>query len=302
MGSIIAAGTSILINADISTTADLTLIANDLLANGVIDRFRDAGNAVIQMADTTSITADNLTIDLRGGTGLTHNTAGDLTLASLTVTNSATIDSVNLSGSSITADNKTVAATYTLTDGTDGGLAANYSRLARENLFADITALGLTVGSVSVDASKVYDGNTTAHNPAVNFSNAIAGDSVLATITGSDYDNPNVGTNKTVIIAYNSILTGADAGNYTLTGGSDTTTADITAATTIDAGTILNIINPQERVSGTVSSEMLPFIDVLKATRSIFEPIIQISDLNALLGGDASANYILLQEALILLR
>ena len=255
------AGRSILINADISTTADLTLIANDLLANGVIDRFRDAGNAVIQMADTTSITANNLTIDLRDGTGLTHRTAGDLTLAGITAGN-ATISSVNLAGSGAAADNK------------------------------------------------VYDGNTTATVTAGNLAGLqLTSSSNLTLNRIGSFNDKNAGNNKPVTVNWTLTVPGG-AGDVAL--ASAATTADITAAITpapatpptIDAGTILDIINLREQLPGIASAEILAFIDSLQAMWNIFEPgaVIKISDLHALLGGDASANAILLEEAVILLR
>ena len=50
------AGRSIVLNANITTdNGALTLIANDELANGVVDAERDPGNAVISMAPGTSL-------------------------------------------------------------------------------------------------------------------------------------------------------------------------------------------------------------------------------------------------------
>jgi filamentous hemagglutinin family protein len=81
------AGRSILLNANITTdSGNLNLYANDLLANGVVDAQRDAGDAVITMANGTSINAGTgaVTIEVRAGTGLTNNGAGNLTLEDIT--------------------------------------------------------------------------------------------------------------------------------------------------------------------------------------------------------------------------
>ena len=82
------AGRSVLLNESISTAGDLTIIANDLLGNGVIDADRDSGDAVIAMASGKSITADDLVIAMRAGTGLTNADTGDITLRSITAATS----------------------------------------------------------------------------------------------------------------------------------------------------------------------------------------------------------------------
>ena len=65
-----------MLNASISTdNGPLTLIANDELANGVVDAERDPGNAVITMAPGTSLDTGSgpLTVQLRDGAGLTDS-------------------------------------------------------------------------------------------------------------------------------------------------------------------------------------------------------------------------------------
>jgi autotransporter-associated beta strand protein len=81
------AGRSLLLNASITTdNGDLTLIANDLLASGVINAQRDPGNAVIAMAPGTSINAGagTVTVDLRSGAGKTYRASGAVTLGTIT--------------------------------------------------------------------------------------------------------------------------------------------------------------------------------------------------------------------------
>jgi len=77
------AGRSILLNASITTdNGDLTLIANDTLANGVVDAERDPGLALITMADGTSLDtgAGALTVELRDGAGRINTDSGAITL------------------------------------------------------------------------------------------------------------------------------------------------------------------------------------------------------------------------------
>jgi hypothetical protein len=80
------AGRSLLINADITTdNGNLSLIANETLANGVIDAFRDPGSAVIAVAPDVTLNSGtgNTTVTLSTGEGLTNNASGDITLGTL---------------------------------------------------------------------------------------------------------------------------------------------------------------------------------------------------------------------------
>src|SRR5437867_6747737 len=109
--------------------------------------------------------------------------------------------------------------------------AANYTANTTATTSASITAKGLTVSGITAN-NKVYDGTTTA---TLNVASAAlvgvaSGDSVTLN-TGSAtgvFANANAGTAKSVTVS-GLTISGADAGNYTLT--QPATTADITAAT-----------------------------------------------------------------------
>ena len=101
---------------------------------------------------------------------------------------------------------------------------ANYSLPVQPSLSADITAKELT-GSFTAN-SKVFDNSTAATVATRAVSGAIEGDTVNHTGGTVTFDNANVGNDKVVTLA-SATLTGADAGNYTLTSVS-TTTANIT--------------------------------------------------------------------------
>jgi trimeric autotransporter adhesin len=141
-------------------------------------------------------------------------------------------DNVSLNvGSAVgTFDSKDVGVAKAVTvtglsfSGPDAG---NYTALAPMPT-ADITAATLTVTGITA-ANKVHDGTTTA---TLNFAGAtlvgiIPGDQVSLDTTNAigTFDNPNVGTNKTVSIT-GLALFGLDSGNYILT--QPTTTASIT--------------------------------------------------------------------------
>ncbi len=81
------AGRSILINANITTdNGNLTLIGNDLLANGVINAQRDTGAAVITMVGGTTIDAGTgaVVMELRTGADKTNSDTGAVTLDAVT--------------------------------------------------------------------------------------------------------------------------------------------------------------------------------------------------------------------------
>jgi filamentous hemagglutinin family protein len=126
--------------------------------------------------------------------------------------------------------NKNVTVSYTLTNGTNGGLASNYS-LAGETLTANITPASLTISGLSAN-SKVYDGNTNA---------TLSGTAALVGIIGSDivtlsgsattgtFAHPNVSNGKTVTADLSHLsLGGTDAGNYQISGVTSALSADIT--------------------------------------------------------------------------
>ena len=112
------AGRSILVNANITTdNGNLTMIANDWQANGVVNGWRSAGNAEISMAPGTAIDAGsgNVNIELRNGNGKSNMDSGDITLRSITA---GTIIAVN---DGPTADSGITLASGALTASSTSG-------------------------------------------------------------------------------------------------------------------------------------------------------------------------------------
>ena len=95
--------------------------------------------------------------------------------------------------------------------------AGNYTIADTAQGTGTITQRALTLGAVTSEQTKTYDGTTAADasqfRAALN--NAVAGDSVTATATGAAYNDKNVaGASR---INYTGVaLVGADAGNYSL--------------------------------------------------------------------------------------
>jgi trimeric autotransporter adhesin len=107
------AGKSILVNANITTdNGNLTLIANEGQANGVVDAGRSAGKAAITMASGTTIVAGsaNVTIELRDGAGNSNRESGEVTLRTITAGTISAVNSGPTAGSGITLASGTLTA------------------------------------------------------------------------------------------------------------------------------------------------------------------------------------------------
>jgi filamentous hemagglutinin family protein len=198
----------------------------------------DAGNYTISGGFTT--TAD-ITAKSVSATGITASNKVYDALTSATVDASGAAlsgaiggDTVSLVGTVTgTFDSKNVGTGKTVTIaglGLTGADAGNYS-LDATTTTADVTAKSVTASGLAA-SNKVYDGNTTAtlDISGVSFAGGIAGDDLTidtASISAA-FDDKNAGSGKTVNVS-GITLGGADAGNYSFSGGSLTTTADITA-------------------------------------------------------------------------
>jgi hypothetical protein len=172
------AGRSILINASITTdNGALTLIANDTLADGVVDAQRDPGNAFITIAGGTVLDTGTgpLNIELRNGAGLTNNSSRAINLQSITAGSATIINNGPSAGSDIRLETVTTNGpqSYSNPHGTTtvaGYLLAGGSQIT----FTD---------SVTVNASVTvgFDGDT------VDF--AGSGTQTLQSASGSRFSN-----------------------------------------------------------------------------------------------------------------
>ncbi|MFN9375277.1 MAG: beta strand repeat-containing protein, partial [Planctomycetaceae bacterium] len=138
-------------------------------------------------------------------------------------------DIVTVSGVTATYDTKSVGTNKPVTaTGTLGGAqGGNYQISSVTPRTANITAKSITATFTA--ANRTYDGTTAATIAGSNFVGTVVGDTVSLTGTAT-FDNKNVGTNKAVTLTSPG-LSGADAGNYTLTGSVPSTTANITVRT-----------------------------------------------------------------------
>jgi hypothetical protein len=131
-----------------------------------------------------------------------------------------------------------IAVTTSMT--ISGADAANYSLSQPAGLSADITPKELTIGGSFAVNNKTYDGSTSATMASDNLSlNGIVGsDDVTLTTVEADFITADKG-NAIAVQLTNAKLTGADAGEYTVTlSGSPAATADIAARELTVSGAI----------------------------------------------------------------
>ena len=223
--------------ADLVTTGDIT--PRPLTATSTVASKEYDGSAV-----TGTITL-----------GLVSGIVGS---EDLVITPSGTFADANVEAS------KTATISYGLADGTNGGLASNYS-MANLTTTGDITPKALT--ATSTVASKEYDGTTATGTVTLGVVTGIAGtETLVITPTASNYTNPNVGTGKSTTISY-SLADGTNGGlasNYTManlpTTGAITTkalTATSTVASKVYNGSATTGTLTLGTVTGLVGSETL---------------------------------------------
>ena len=214
---------------------------------------------------------------------------------------------------------RNVAATYTLANGSNGGLASNYNLLnPTETLSATITAKDVTIGRGNV-SGRVYNGTTGAVVTAGSVSGLVSGETLGVTTAMATFVDRNVGTRN--VTATYSLTDGANplhlASNYNLLNPTETLSATITAkALTVSGamvtakaydGTTLAMISgavletPITAGTGTDTDGKPFLVDAvtLGATTATFErnlpgTLIPVSTVMSLVGA-GSGNYTLTQ-------
>ena len=114
------AGRSIALNSTIITgNADLTLVANETAANGVVSAYRDAGNAAITVAAGTTINAGSgrVSMTIADGAGRTNRGSGAITIDGTLLAGSVSLKNRGTSNTS----NVVIGATGSII-GTGNGL------------------------------------------------------------------------------------------------------------------------------------------------------------------------------------
>lgn len=121
-------------------------------------------------------------------------------------------------------EGKTVTVT---TPALTGDKSGNYEITSVNAMTASISQKN--VGLTLTATSKVYDGKTNANvTAAVNAGDVISDDDLSVTVGDSNFKDPNVGENKEITVGMIE-LTGADAGNYIISGIYNKAYSSITA-------------------------------------------------------------------------
>lgn len=229
------AGTSKVVNATV--TIGGANASNYALANGATATTGSITPKTVTVSgvSTADKTYDGNTAAVTSVAGVSGLVAGDVVSASATASSF---------GDKQAGAGKTVTSTLALA-GTDAGNYTLASALASSS--ASITQRAVTVASVTT-AGKTYDGLTAAVSSAGSLLNALAGDTVWAAVTASDFADRNAGSVKTVTSTL--ALSGADAGNYALT-----STAAASSAS-IDKRTVAATVNTADKVYDGTSAAL----------------------------------------------
>ena len=209
-GDAVTAGGTVLTFSDKNAGVDKTVTVSGTVLSGA-----DAGNYVLTLPATTI--ADIFAKAISATVAANSKTYDGTTAATGSVSLSGVVsgDAVAATGTTFAfADknagaNKTVTVTGTMLSGADAG---NYTLAIPATTLASIFAKAITA-TVTANA-KTYDG-TTAGSGSVALSGVVAGDAVGTAGTTFTFADKDADANKTVTLA-GTALTGADAGNYTL--------------------------------------------------------------------------------------
>ena len=233
-GDSLTGGTFAFTNKNVGSGNKIVTTSGVTVGDGV-----NNGNYNVSYANNTTSTINPYAVDLTGTRtydGTTTVAAGALTIGTLvgtetlTLTGSGTVANKNVgTGKAVTL------GTIALGNGTNGGLASNYTFTGGTQTI-NITQANLTLSSGTV--SKTYDGTTSAAGTAtVADGTLFSGDS----LTGGTFafTNKNVGSgNKTVTTSGVTVGDGINNGNYNVSYADNTTSTINQANLTLSTGNI----------------------------------------------------------------
>ena len=201
------------------TSADVGAAKTVNISGFTIDNSSGVGSNYTLSSGTVSIVKRKINLNgVRAFDGTASVANSDLNLGNLVSGQNLTLSGTGTVSSSAAEMNKAITlGSLSITDGS-GGDASNYTLTGGSHTL-DISQL-----SVNITGNRQYDGTKTVNSSDLNLTNLVSGEIVSLTGAGTVADE-NVGANKTVTVG-SLALTGAGAGNYTLS--NYTTTFEIT--------------------------------------------------------------------------
>ena len=309
-GTVVYSKTTTVVSPALSIS---NLVAGDTaptISGSVTIASANAGTNAISSFTALTLSG-NTNYTLTGATGSVVVTPKALTVSGTTAvaskvyngTTAATVTGGTLSGV-ITGDTVTLtqAGTFadknvgtgkavTIADTIAGTSAANYTLTQPTGLTANITPKALTVTGTKV-ITKVYDGTTTATLTTGVLSGLITGDTVTLTQAGT-FASKNVGT--AIVVTANDSLSGASAGNYTLTQPAGLTGSITARPITVTGSQTFNNSTTVASTALTVSNLVAGDVLTLGGSVTIASAAIgtkAISSFTSLtLSGTSAANY-----------
>lgn len=274
---ILQAGRSVLLNNTITTdNGDFTVIANDLLVNGVVNGDRAAGSAVITQASGTTINTGtgDITFDLRSGTGKTNTASGDITLETITSTGTVSITNSGPTAGSDIIFNQDLTSSAIYNINSPVSLTANRSITSGNK--------AITFGSsATIDGG--YTLTTNSGNANTVFGGAIGSTTPLTTLTISAANDVTFSDSLSAATLVLGTSSGSEGiagdvklqGNTTLTSGLTTFgeayNFELTGSTASIAG-LTYFLNTGTITLGDSTSDTLTFADGIIAFGNATDP------------------------------
>ncbi|MBT8564681.1 hypothetical protein G6709_00010, partial [Polynucleobacter paneuropaeus] len=250
---------------------------------------------------TANITPKALTVSSASAANKTYDATNTATLSG-TLSGVVSADSANVilvQAGSFSQSNVGTGLTVTAADSLTGSAAGNYTLTQPTGLTANITAKTLTVVGTTV-ASKTYDGTNTASFSGGTLNGLVSADAINVTLTqAGSFSQSNIGNN--LVVTATDTLSGAAAGNYTLTQPTGLT-ANITAKVlTVTGTTVTNKTYDGTNVAtvtggslvGVVSGETVTLTQAGSFSQSNVGTGLAVTIADTL--GGASSNYTLTQ-------
>ena len=237
--------------ASASYTFDNKNVGNNKLitVSGITLSGANAGNYTLTQPTglTANITPRNITVSATTASSRVYNGSTNVNATNRTFTNTISGETPAHTGMLIgsianrNVGNAKLVSLNGLTLSNNGAfLASNYNIVYNNTNTINITPKALTISGLGIN-NKVYDGNTTATaTGTVTFVGLESVDTVSPDMASASYtfDNKNVGNNKLITVS-GITLSGANAGNYTLTQPTGLT-ANITPKNLTVSGTTVN--------------------------------------------------------------